>query len=102
MAKWADYGISAKQMNAEKTHIVKVKVHVVNNDNAIGSGTEWLRTKVVSAIEASSTFVTIVKNAKGDWTKGAVVRIEVINGVKYIRTDSDQTTKDNLDNLPDF
>ncbi|MXW35111.1 MAG: DUF3892 domain-containing protein [Chloroflexi bacterium] len=37
------------------------------------------------------------------WTDGSRTRIYVVNGVrdKYLRTDHDSTTRNNLDDLPD-
>jgi len=101
MAKWADYGISEVRYNSEHTHIDKVKVHE-DKGESIGSGEEWFRTKVVSALERDTTFVTILKKKDGTWRKGQEVHVVTIHGVKYIRTDKNQTTTDNLEDLPEF
>lgn len=100
MTKWADYCISRKRMNSLGTHIDKVMVHVDNGDT-IGSESEWARSQVVKEIENTHTFVTIRK-VDGKWQRGEDVRIIIVNGVKYIRTDSNNTEADNLGNLPDF
>lgn len=100
MEKWADYCISAVKYNSTGTHIEKVRVHVDNGDS-IGDPSEWFRTDVVSALERGNTFVTIISN--GDkWSKGQDVHIIHVNGAKYIRTDTDKTASDNLENLPKF
>jgi hypothetical protein len=65
--KWSDYCISKVQYNSEHTHIVKVKVHVDNGDS-IGSESEWLRSKVVNAIEDRKSFVTILRSSDGKYT----------------------------------
>ena len=100
MAKWADYCISAVRYNTERTHIVKVKVHIDNGDT-IGNATEWTRSDVVTAIGAGKTFVTITSTS-GNWHKGEDVRSVTIGGVKYIRTDANSKASDNLGNLPEF
>jgi hypothetical protein len=101
MTKWADYGISEVRYNQEKTHIVRVKVHVDKGDT-IGSPQEWTRSEVVTALERGKTFVTILKGSDGKWRKGQDVHIVTVNGVKYIRTDKNQRASDNLENLPGF
>jgi hypothetical protein len=101
MTKWADYGISEVRYNQEKTHIVRVKVHV-DNGETIGPPQEWMRGEVVTALERGKTFVTILKGSDGKWRKGQDVHIVTVNGVKYIRTDKNQRASDNLENLPEF
>jgi len=101
MAKWADYCISAVRYNPERTHIVKVKVHI-NSGDTIGTATEWTRSEVVTVIGAGKTFVTITRTTDGKWNKGEDVRIIIVNGVKYIRTDANSKASDNLGNLPEF
>lgn len=101
MAKWADYGISAVGCNQAETHIVNVKVHP-DNGETIGAESVWTRNQVVSAIERGTTFVTILKNAEGKWTRGQDVHLVTVNRVKYIRTDGNSKAADNLENLPRF
>jgi len=101
MAKWADYLISAVRFNAAETHIDRVRTHT-DNDDSIGSAVEMERTTVVSRIEAGYTFETIYRSTDGKWQRGKRVKIIVINGIKYIKTYADNTTRDNLDDLPQF
>ncbi|HEX7332348.1 MAG TPA: DUF3892 domain-containing protein, partial [Pyrinomonadaceae bacterium] len=80
----------------DHTHIVKATVH---KDPGVktGSGKVWPRTKVVSAIEQNTTFVTIFKKGDG-WRKGQ--NVHVVRGPKYIRTDmDDETMSDDLEDL---
>lgn len=99
--KWADYGISQVRYDSERTHIVKVMVHV-DDGETIGRGEEWTRSQVVSTIESGKTFVTILRGSDNKWNKGQPVRIIKVNGVKYIRTDENNKAADNLENLPEF
>ncbi|HML23354.1 MAG TPA: DUF3892 domain-containing protein [Aggregatilinea sp.] len=101
MAKWADYGISAVRYNNARTHIDLLMVHVDNGDT-IAIGKEWKRSDVVLEIERKRTFVTIPKNNDEKYIRGEDVRIVVINGVKYLRTDNNNTPSDNLGSLPEF
>jgi hypothetical protein len=99
--KWADYLISEVRFNDEKTHIDKVMSHTENDDNKVSTGAEMERTKVISLLGDDYTFATIIKADKG-WKFGAKVRVVIVDGTKYIRTDADKIKADNLDSLPTF
>jgi hypothetical protein len=102
MAKWADYLISAKRCDVLGAHIQKLQVHVDKGD-VIGSPSVWLRSQVVDAIEdTSKTFFTITWTDDDEWKKGEKVHIVTVDGVKYLRTDANETDEDNLDELPEF
>lgn len=98
--KWADYLISAVQYDYAGTHIAKVRRHPDNGDS-VGNSTEVLRSSVVSQLEAGTTFSTITMVGT-QWILGASVEVITVGGEKYIRTDRDKTTKDNLGDLPRF
>jgi hypothetical protein len=98
--KWADYLISAVRYNDAETHIEKVKVRK-DEGESVGQPSEWTRKKVIESLEAGYTFVTIFLK-DGTWKKGAKVGIVEIGDEKFIRTDSDATKEDNLEDLPRF
>jgi hypothetical protein len=101
LAKWADYCISAVRYNPEHAHIVKVRVCPDLVDK-LGNFSEMARSDVVNAIERGNSFVTIYASADGKWKKGEDVRIIIVSGVKYLRTDANSKAADNLGNLPEF
>lgn len=101
MPKWADYGISAVRFNNAHTHIDRVRVHT-DNGETIGTGSEYARADIVSAIKNGTTFVTIFKGNNGNWNKGQPVYIIKVNGAEYIKTVDNGKAVDNLDNLPEF
>lgn len=101
MVKWANYGISAVRYNSKGTHIDQVQYHADNGDT-IGSSNVCSREQVISALERGYTFVTILKDSAGNWTKGSKVEIVTVHGTKYIRTDRNSTASDNLGSLPRF
>ena len=101
MAKWADYCISRVEYNAPHTHIVKTEVRK-DNDTSIGTAREWSRLDVVAAIKKGTTFVTVLKDERQQWTRDQEVRIIKVNGIEYIRTDANSKEADNLDRLPEF
>lgn len=101
MSKWADYLISEVRFNIAGTHIDKIRTHVDNGDG-VGPAVDMDRVTAVSWIEAGYTFETIYKGDDGKWQRGRRVKTVVINGAKYIKTYDDSTTRDNLDDLPQF
>jgi len=101
MTARADYGISKVRYNNERTHIVKVIVHQ-DNGTSMGSGSEMTRSQVVSAIDRGTAFVTILRTSDGKWKRGQDVHTVTVNGVRYIRTDSNSSASDNLESLPEF
>ena len=63
---------------------------------------EWTKEKVIAALDDGDTFVTLLMNrTTGEWEVGQTVRTYVSKGVTYLRTDDDELTDDNLDNLPE-
>jgi hypothetical protein len=103
MAKWADYVITKVHFNAAETHIEEVEV-ADGSDSGIGTKRYEKRSTVIANLRARRTYITAPpsRNEPRQVTKGAQVNIVVVNGVEYIRTDADKTTRDNLDNLPRY
>jgi hypothetical protein len=101
MAKWADYCISGVRFNDKHTHIDKVR-RLPDNGDSLGSSSEVSRQTVISELKDGTTYVTIFKDENQKWKKGRAVFIVSMNGVDYIKTVADNTTKDNLDELPEF
>ena len=101
MATWADYAITHQRMNAEGTHIDRVQAHPDLEDR-LGTSKEFTRREVISKIKREITFVTVFKNADGNYGEGAKVKIFLINGAEYLKTVADGIEADNLDRLPDF
>jgi hypothetical protein len=102
MTKWADYLISEVRFNSAGTHIDEVRTHTDTGDKVSGTTEDMTRQAVIDYLDSDKTFVTIYKNSDGSWKKGATVDTVTINGVRYIKTHSDGTEKDNLDELPPF
>lgn len=100
MAQNVNYYISRVRYNLQETHIEKVEVYGISNES-LTSPSEWTRQQVISTIERGYIIMTMYKR-NGKWEQGEHVRVITVNGVKYIRTDSNNSPKDNLGNLPRF
>ncbi|ODM73114.1 DUF3892 domain-containing protein [Bradyrhizobium elkanii] len=102
MAKWADYVITAVRFNDKHTHIDRVRAWK-DNGESLETVQEFTRQTIVKAINDDGiTFVTAFKTTDGKWRKGEDVFVIHIHNVAYIKTKRDNTTRDNLDNLPEF
>lgn len=100
MAKWADYVITCVNLTSDGSKISTVGVHA-DSDTDLGVKQTWHRAQVVTALGNGSTFVTATLNSEKKWTKGATVQSYTTKtGETYIRTDANQTAKDNLGSLP--
>jgi hypothetical protein len=74
-----------------------------DNGESLESRDDYPRRSIVKAIDSDGiSFVTAFKGNDGKWKKGEDVFVIEIGGDKYIKTKRDRTTKDNLDNLPEF
>lgn len=60
------------------------------------------RGTVVSDIESGKLVKTAVKHSDGKYYEGQEVHVITVNGSKYLRTDKNNTAKDNLENLPTY
>ncbi|MCW7503565.1 DUF3892 domain-containing protein [Leptospira paudalimensis] len=101
MSKWADYLISKVCYTSDKSSIKEVEVRQDLGDKVSSTIEKFTRIQVINKIESNYSFITIIAK-DGNWSKGANVEIVKIEGEKYIRTDKNNTKKDNLDNLPTY
>lgn len=99
MSQWGDYGISQVHYNSDRSHIESVLVHVIGE--GVGPGQSQKRGWVVNELARGKRFTTIVKTADGRWSVGAEVS-EFAHTVKFIKTEPDASTRDNLGGLPEF
>lgn len=101
MSKWADYLISGVRYDKNHEYIVVVEVRP-DEDTKVGNPTQCERKEIVAHLKKRVTYITIYKDKEGKWSKGATVDIITVNGKEFIRTDKNQTPKDNLENLPEI
>lgn len=96
-----DYYVSAVEYNSDNTHIAKLRVHVVNQENGnfnLGKFEDMTRPKVIELIGKKKTFSTVTKTGN-TWSVGAKLQIISVT-TDYLKTKQDSSTKDNLENLP--
>ena len=86
-----------KDTNKVITHVSLCKIE----STGWYGGIKTTEAEVVKLIDAGSVIYTIVWSYP-IWTKGALVEVITSNGAKFLRTVSNATTKDNLDNSIDM
>lgn len=101
-AAWADYCISKVRYNSANTHIDRLIYRIHDPvKNVMGGVSEMTRANAVKLLEQGKTFVSITKNDKGGFKKGAPVSVFPVE-VKFLKTAADNRESDNLDHLPRF
>lgn len=99
MAKWADYIIIRVRYNKDRNFIDKVQV-CEDLGEKLGETNVKEREYIVSLIKDGKKVVTANKNKETrKWENGSKVDIYE---KKYIRTDPNGTTADNLGELEEF
>jgi hypothetical protein len=103
--RWATWAVDRVRHGRFSSDIEAVRIREVLDDGSVAATTTGVaRAWVVQQIQAGYTLKTIVETfpGSGQWTIGALVQIEIVNGVKYIKTVPNGTATDNLGNLPSF
>ena len=61
-----------------------------------------VRKKMVSLMNSGKQFMTIFRSPEGKYRKGLKISVIQVDGAEFIRTDQEETGKDQLENLPEF
>lgn len=100
--KWADFLISAVEYTEAPRHINRVEIRLDRGDK-VGPPVKVSRPGVLAWIDGGYSVATIaLTKTTNTWGKGAEVKVVTRQGKRYIRTDADNKTEDNLGNLPEF
>jgi hypothetical protein len=101
MSKWADYCITAVRFNEKRTHIERAKRRL-DKGESLGEPSIVTRETVIADLRSGTTYVTAFRGSNNKWDGGQTLFITDVNGVEYIKTSKDNSTKDNLEELPEF
>lgn len=102
MAKWADLLANAIKHDKD-LRVTHVQVVEDLGDTISTVNTPLTRQQAIDKLKSGVTIKTIYKGDDGKWIQGADVEYyKESNGIEYLRTKSNKTAKDNLDNLPLF
>ncbi|MDD3269060.1 MAG: DUF3892 domain-containing protein [Syntrophomonadaceae bacterium] len=97
----ADYGIYEVRYDSDHSKIEEVHAYKIENNSTNGSYT-FSRDAIISKIEANYKVVTITKKSDGNWQIGADVIVYKVDNEKFIKTEANNTKKDNLGELPEY
>lgn len=101
MPRWAELCISAISLNAAKTEIERLRVHLDDGEN-LEQGVVWMRAEVEEAIHAGFTFTTVRLNTEDTDRLGQVVAVRAITGPELLDCLHHSETAGNLHTLPEF
>jgi len=99
MVKYLDYLISAVRYNFEHTQIVDVKRHLDQGEN-VARDNIVSRNIILDDLRKGVKYRTIHRSPEGKWKIGKNIQISPDREV--ITTNPNSTTKDNLENIPEF
>lgn len=92
------YYIYAVHYDSTHSHIEQLKV-AQNGCSFI----YWSRQEVANRIyRRTDEFITAVATGNGNYERGALVIIDPVDGIYYLKTVADWTTRDNLGSLPEY
>jgi hypothetical protein len=96
MAKWADYLISHVGRDSSG-NVLKVLLHTDNGEN-VSTGIVRTKEEVIALLKKGYSIKTMIW-IYPNWKQGA--EVQCIKGTygEFLRTDSNKTDSDNLDNL---
>ena len=96
------YVVTATKYNADKSHIVSLRVHPVDGKGNWNSQKyeQMSRADVVELIKKNKAFATAYKK-NGEWTLGADLEQYEVKR-HFLKTKQDDSLRDNLENLPEF
>lgn len=96
------YGVTAQRKDSNDV-ITAIEVRTIS-PTATGPAIEWTKSDGVSTIDKGYKMCTMLRNPNtGGWTIQANINVVTDSyGNKFLRTDANNTPKDNLENLPPF
>lgn len=97
MAADVNFCITGVKYDSEETLIGIVKIHQ-NLDGEMSEAYYWFRESVLNYIKAGYSIWT-AHEENGQWQKGEQVIIDTVNETEFIKTNQDDTPKDNLGNI---
>ncbi len=101
MSERADFYIEKVRYNKNHTRIVWVSVRE-DSSNKLSGAYNMVRKKMLSLMGEGKQFMTIFRNPEGKYRKGQKITMIKVKGADYIRTDLDETEKDQLKDLPEY
>lgn len=96
-----DYYVIAVQYNGDDTHIANLKVMEHDGAGKLKPAVEMTRPQVVGLIQSAKTFSTVLKNKEGKLVTGSPLGIFPVT-IDYLKTQNDNSTRDNLESMPTF
>ncbi len=101
LSERADYYIEKVRYNKDHSRIIWVSVRE-DSSKKLSGAYNMVRKRIMSLMHDGKQFMTIFRNDEGKYRKGQKILLISVKGNEFIRTDADQTEKDQLENLPEY
>lgn len=98
--RYADFGIE-KVRKGNNGNITSLLLHRLETDNSMQRLGWYSKTDVINSIEKDNRTYMTITIENGTWYKGSDVHVVTTIWGKYLRTDQNSTSEDNLGNLPE-
>jgi hypothetical protein len=100
LGKWANHLISAIRYSTDHKYITELVQHDDEEDH-IGEGIIVKKQDVAAAIKKGKRYMTIY-NSNDNWKIGEKIKVFLVDGEVFIRTDKNKVNRDNLGLLPEI
>jgi len=100
MGKWADYLICAVKYNQDRSLITEMKL-LEDKEDGVGEEMVVTRATVADKIKKRKKYMTVFSSGS-NWQQGNEVRVFIVDGNYYVRSDNNKVSRDNLGPLPEF
>ena len=100
VVKWANHLISAIRYSPDHKYITELVQHEDENDS-ISEGAIVNKLDVTDGIKKGKIYMTIF-NSNDNWKIGEKIKVFMVDGEVFIRTDKNKVERDNLGLLPEI
>ena len=100
MEKWANHLISAIRYSPDHKYTTELVQHE-DEDDSISEGAIVNKLDVTDGIKKGKSYMTIF-NSNDNWKIGEKIKVFMVDGEVFIRTDKNKVERDNLGLLPEI
>jgi hypothetical protein len=102
MSKWADYCIVGVRFETDRKYLETVRI-LPDTGDLLVTGLIMARRQIVAGLHRGMTFTTALPDLEQlSYVKGELVGIVTVDGIDYLRTDTQPIAVDDLGNVPEF
>lgn len=102
MGKWADYCVVGVHFSPDHKWVERVRI-LPDTGDLLVTGLIMMRQQIIAGIQRGMTFTTALPDPLNmSYTKGQSVSIVTLDGVDYLRVNTNPLADDDLGDIPEF